>query len=181
MIAKGLDYPAVTLVGVLNGDDGLARTDFRSCELTFDLLMQAAGRSGRAEEPGEVVFQVYHPDHYAVQSAAMQDYETFFRNEMQFRHAGQYPPYTYMIALTFSSSDQKKAEEAALRIKGRLAGNFKVIGILSLLKISDRCRCRILLKGKDLEEMREAVRNAIADEHDSRVSLRIDVNPMTLD
>jgi primosomal protein N' (replication factor Y) len=67
MIAKGLDYPNVTLVGVINGDEGLKRTDFRSCETTFDLLMQAGGRSGRGNADGEVVYQVFDPDHYAVQ------------------------------------------------------------------------------------------------------------------
>ena len=181
MIAKGLDYPDVTLVGVLNGDDGLARTDFRSCETTFDLLMQAAGRSGRAEEHGEVVFQVYHPDHYAVQSAARQDYDTFFRNEMHFRHAGQYPPYTYMTALTFSGTDPARTERAAMEFKQALSGDFKVIGVLSLLRISDRSRYRILLKGKDPEAMKDAVRAVIDRGIDSRVSLRVDVNPMTLD
>jgi primosomal protein N' (replication factor Y) len=110
MIAKGLDYPNVTLVGVINGDEGLKRTDFRSCETTFDLLMQAGGRSGRGNADGEVVYQVFDPDHYAVQCAARQDYDSFFQHEMQFRKAGQYPPYTYLIALTVSGTDQKKVE-----------------------------------------------------------------------
>ncbi|MBR2825683.1 MAG: primosomal protein N', partial [Solobacterium sp.] len=92
MIAKGLDYPDVTLVGVVNGDEGLTRTDYRSCEVTFDLLMQAAGRSGRSDVEGEVVLQVYDPNHYAVVCAANQDYETIFQYEMKYRHEGLYPP-----------------------------------------------------------------------------------------
>ena len=181
MIAKGLDYPDVTLVGVLNGDDGLARTDFRSCETTFDLLMQAAGRSGRAQDHGEVVFQVYHPDHYAVSCAAQQDYESFFVNEMHFRHAGMYPPYTYMIAVTFSGMDPSRTEAAAMEFKRALSGNFKVIGVLQLLRINDRSRCRILLKGKDPQEMRTAVRKVLDKGIDSKVSVKVDVDPMTLD
>ncbi len=182
MIAKGLDYPDVTLVGVLNGDDGLNRTDYRSCETTFDLLMQAGGRSGRAEEPGEVVYQVYNADHYAIQCAARQDYETFFRYEMQFRHAGQYPPYTYLIALTFTDKNEKKAEETARWYDQNLQGEFRKIGVISLNKIQDRYRKRILLKGKDLAKMKEAVAELL-ERSESRYTkdVRIDVNPMVLD
>jgi primosomal protein N' (replication factor Y) len=180
MIAKGLDYPNVTLVGVINGDEGLARTDYRSCEMTFDLLMQAGGRSGRGSESGEAVYQVFDPNHYAVESAAHQDYEEFFRHEMQFRHAGQYPPYTYLIALTFTGTDRRKAENAALTVKNALYGNFKTIGPVSLLKIKDMCRERILLKGRNLDEMRNAVLEMEAAEKADLKGLRIDVNPMDM-
>jgi primosomal protein N' (replication factor Y) len=181
MIAKGLDYPNVTLVGVINGDDGLKRTDFRSCETSFDLLMQAGGRSGRGEQNGEVVYQVFDPDHYAVQCAAHQDYVSFFQNEMLFRRAGQYPPYTYLIALTVVASDQQYADHLALKIKNEISGNFKVIGVISLLKIQDRVRSRVLLKGKNLEEMRNAVQYFIDHTDADLKGLRIDVNPLTLD
>ena len=181
MIAKGLDYPNVTLVGIINGDDGLARTDYRSCEVTFDLLMQAAGRSGRGDSAGDVILQVYEPDHYAVQCAVQQDYPAFFAHEMRFRHAGQYPPYVYMIALTFSGSTQKEADEAAADMKQALNGSFKVIGVVSLLRLKDRCRSRIVMKGKDLKEMQDAVRNYIDSAGSSLRGLRIDVNPLYLD
>jgi primosomal protein N' (replication factor Y) len=180
MIAKGLDYPNVTLVGVINGDEGLARTDYRSCEMTFDLLMQAGGRSGRGSESGEAVYQVFDPNHYAVESAAHQNYEEFFRHEMQFRHAGQYPPYTYLIALTFTGTDRRKAENAALTVKNALYGNFKTIGPVSLLKIKDMCRERILLKGRNLDEMRNAVLEMEAAGKADLKGLRIDVNPMDM-
>lgn len=181
MIAKGLDYPNVTLVGVINGDEGLKRTDFRSCETTFDLLMQAGGRSGRGSADGEVVYQVYDTDHYAVQCAARQDYDSFFKYEMQFRKAGQYPPYTYMISLTVSGTDQRTVDGLALKLKNEIAGSFKVIGVISLLKIQDRVRDRIILKGKNLDEMRQAVQNFMNHTDADLKGLRIDVNPMVLD
>ncbi len=182
MIAKGLDYPRVTLVGVLNGDEGLARTDFRSCEMTFDLLTQAAGRSGRSDRKGEVVFQVFDETHYAIQCAAKQDYEAFYAQEMRFRHAGMYPPYSYMIAITVYGKTQQDADQTAFHLKESLNGDFKTIGVLFLLKISDRYRDRIILKGKNLDEMRKAVRELL--EKDKMIKgkdIRIDVNPMTLD
>jgi primosomal protein N' (replication factor Y) len=181
MIAKGLDYPGVTLVGVVNGDEGLNRTDFRSCETTFDLLMQAGGRSGRGEKNGEVVYQVYDPDHYAVQCAARQDYDTFYQNEMRFRHAGMYPPYTYLISLTVIGMDQRNVEREALALKNGITGPFQVIGVISLLRIQDRCRCRVLLKGRNLDTMREAVRRFLNETKLDMKGLRIDVNPMVLD
>ena len=181
MIAKGLDYPDVTLVGVVNGDEGLNRTDFRSTETTFDLLMQAGGRSGRGDDAGEVVYQVFDPDHYAVQCAVRNDYETFFRYEMRFRHAGQYPPYTYLISLTVAGRDQRQIDRVALALKNEITGNFKTIGVISLLKIQDQVRDRVLLKGKDPDEMREAVRVFLKNTKLDVKGLRIDVNPMVLD
>ena len=181
MISKGLDYPNVTLVGIVNGDEGLSRSDFRSCEVTFDLLMQAGGRSGRADKNGEVVMQVYDPEHYAVQCAAAQDYETFFYQEMKFRHAGQYPPYTYLASLTVSGKDQRKVDRLALELKAGLEGDFQVIGIASLLKINDRCRSRILLKGKDLDAIRKAIRRFMDETEADLTGLKIDINPIYLD
>jgi primosomal protein N' (replication factor Y) len=181
MIAKGLDYPNVTLVGVINGDEGLKRTDFRSCETTFDLLMQAGGRSGRGNADGEVVYQVFDPDHYAIQCAAKQDYISFFNYEMRFRKAGQYPPYTYLIALTVSGTDQKIVDRLAMHMKEEIQGDFKTIGVVSLLKIKDRVRNRIILKGRNLDEMRHAVQYFIDHTDADLKGLRIDVNPMVLD
>ena len=182
MIAKGLDYPDVTLVGILNGDEGLNRTDYRSCEVTFDLLMQAAGRSGRSEEEGEVVLQVFDPDHYAVACAAKQDYESFFQKEMSYRHAAQEPPYTYLIALTISSRKESDCESSALQVKDGLNGNFRTIGLIPLPKRRDLYRRRIILKGKDLDQMRQAVKTLLDQKPALRkTDIRIDVNPMSLE
>ena len=181
MIAKGLDYPDVTLVGVVNGDEGLTRTDYRSCEVTFDLLMQAAGRSGRSDVEGEVVLQVYDPNHYAVVCAANQDYETFFQYEMKYRHEGLYPPYRYYISITVVSKKESIVNETALYIKSKLVGEYKTIGVISLLKIRDQYRSRILLKGMDLDVMRNDIRNLLGNEELKGKDIRIDVNPMVLD
>lgn len=182
MIAKGLDFPDVTLVGVIGADRGLEHSDFRSCEMTFDLLMQAAGRSGRAERPGEVVYQVFDPNHYAIQCAAMQDYQTFFKMEMEFRYRGQYPPYTYMIALVVQDRVEKKAFDAAQWLQQGLYGDFKTIGVTALAKLRDLYRYRVILKGKDLDVMRKEIRRLFASDDQNRVNMiRIDVEPMTLD
>jgi primosomal protein N' (replication factor Y) (superfamily II helicase) len=109
MIAKGLDVPNVTLVGILQGDAALGRPDYRSIENTFAMMVQAAGRSGRSTLGGEVIIQAFDVRHYAVQYARNQDYMSFFNHEMKYRHQGQYPPYTYLIAITVSDDDWDKA------------------------------------------------------------------------
>ena len=182
MIAKGLDYPDVTLVGILNGDEGLSRTDYRSCEVTFDLLMQASGRSGRADAKGEVVLQVFDPEHYAVIAAARQDYGMFFRKEMEYRHNAMEPPYTYLISLTVSSRTEKECKAAGLALLNGLEGPFKKIGLIPLPKRRDSFRCRLILKGQDLDAMRQAVRTLFEQSPELvRKDIRIDVNPMTLE
>lgn len=108
MIAKGLDFPEVTLVGVLNADSALQFPDFRSSERTFQLLTQVSGRSGRADKQGEVVIQTFNPDHYAIQLAKTQDYEKFYQTEMQIRHIGKYPPYYFTVKITGSSPSEKQ-------------------------------------------------------------------------
>ena len=92
MIAKGHDFPRVTLVGVVSADVGLGMADFRASERTFQLLTQVAGRAGRGEQPGEAIVQTLYPDHYSIQLACRQDYPAFYEREMQFRRAMRYPP-----------------------------------------------------------------------------------------
>ena len=120
MIAKGLDFPNVTLVGVLNADTALNLPDFRSSERTFQLLTQVAGRAGRAEKAGEVLIQSYNPDHYAIRFAKDQDYEGFYAYEMSIRRQLGYPPYYFTIGITLS---HKKEEEVVKRA-------YEVMGIL---------------------------------------------------
>ena len=112
MIAKGLDFPNVTLVGVLNADTALNLPDFRSSERTFQLLTQVAGRSGRAEKAGQVLIQSYNPQHYAIRFAKDQDYEGFYSYEMGIRRQLGYPPYYFTIGITLS---HKKEEEVVKR------------------------------------------------------------------
>src|SRR5260370_3303226 len=97
MIAKGHDFPRVTLVGVISADVGLGMADFRAAERTFQLLTQVAGRAGRGDLPGEAIIQTLYPDHYSIQLACRQDYVGFFERELQFRRAMQYPPLVFLV------------------------------------------------------------------------------------
>ncbi|MBA3947888.1 MAG: primosomal protein N' [Herpetosiphonaceae bacterium] len=116
MIAKGLDLPLVTLVGVVSADTGLHMPDFRAGERAFQLLAQVAGRAGRRDLGGRVIVQSYTPEHYALQAAATHDYHTFFREEIAFRAAVNYPPYAQLARLTYSSTSQRSAEGAAMNL-----------------------------------------------------------------
>lgn len=120
MIAKGLDFPDVTLVGVLNADTGLSLPDFRASERTFQLLTQVSGRAGRADKAGEVIIQTFNPDHYAIQLAGKQDYEGFFVREMQVRHQNDYPPYFYTIQLTASGPKEAQVMWVLAKVRGEL-------------------------------------------------------------
>lgn len=120
MIAKGLDFPDVTLVGVLNADTGLSLPDFRASERTFQLLTQVSGRAGRADKAGEVIIQTFNPDHYAIQLAGKQDYEGFFVREMQVRHQNDYPPYFYTIQLTASGPKEAQVLRVLAKVRGEL-------------------------------------------------------------
>src|SRR5699024_8688213 len=110
MSAKGLDFPNITLVGVLNADTALRLPDFRSSEKTFQLLTQVSGRAGRADLIGEVVVQTFNPEHYAVEYAKHHNYDGFYRQEMVLRHHGGYPPYYFTTQITVSDADEKKAQ-----------------------------------------------------------------------
>lgn len=120
MIAKGLDFPDVTLVGVLNADTSLYLPDFRSSERTFQLLTQVSGRAGRAQNRGHVLIQTYNPEHYAIQLACRQRYDQFFYQEMKMRHLAQYSPYYYTVTITLKSEDDALACRYAKIIKEEL-------------------------------------------------------------
>ncbi len=120
MIAKGLDFPNVTLVGVVAADLSLHVPDYRSVERTFQLITQVAGRAGRAEYPGKVVLQTYDPDHYGIQLSAKQDYRAFYFMEEKQRRRGLYPPFTVLARLLVSSKSEAAAQEAALALEAKL-------------------------------------------------------------
>lgn len=131
MIAKGLDFPDVTLVGVISAESSLYLPDFRASERTFQLLTQVAGRAGRHELPGEVVVQSYNPEHYAIQFAKKQEYEAFFQHEIRVRHAMHNPPFRELAAFTSVNEDEDKALAVARRVEERmrreLSGREEVI------------------------------------------------------
>jgi primosomal protein N' (replication factor Y) len=122
MIAKGLDFPNVTLVGVVNADLGLHRADFRAGERTFQLLAQVAGRTGRGPRGGRVLVQTFSPEHPSIHLAAAHDYDTFAAKELQMRRAHGYPPFQRLARLIIRS----KSEEAAAQFAERLTGAFRI-------------------------------------------------------
>lgn len=124
MIAKGLDFPNVTLVGVINADTGLWLPDYNASERTFELLTQVAGRAGRAEKTGQVLIQTYNPEHYAIKLAQSQDYERFYRYEMRVRHEGNYPPYYFTVLISIASKNEQNAAREAFKIKKELDRNL---------------------------------------------------------
>jgi len=116
MIAKGLDLPLVTLVGIVAADMGLFLPDFRASERTFQLLTQVAGRAGRSALGGQVIVQTYHPDHYAIVAASHHDYESFYRQEMGFRREQGYPPVCRLARLVYYHSQRAQAQAEATRM-----------------------------------------------------------------
>ncbi|MCL2677377.1 MAG: primosomal protein N', partial [Streptococcaceae bacterium] len=132
MIAKGLDFPNVTLVGVINADTGLNLPDFRASERSFQLLMQVSGRAGRADKAGEVLIQSFNPHHYAIEFAQEQDYEAFYEQEMKYRRQLAYPPYyfTAQIVVSHKNEDRvvKKSYEIMQLLKKNLTEKVKILG-----------------------------------------------------
>ena len=117
MIAKGLDLPMVTLVGVINADTTLFMPDFRASERTFQLLTQVAGRTGRGKLPGEVLVQTYSPDHYSIAAAARHDVEGFYRIELPLRKSLGYPPFSYLVRMLFTHADEAVISKGTLLAK----------------------------------------------------------------
>lgn len=163
MIAKGLDFPNVTLVGVLNADSALAFPDFRSSERTFELLTQVAGRSGRADKKGEVIIQTYNPDHYAIQLSKIQDYELFYKTEMRVRHLGNYPPYYYTIKLTASSKIETQTMQTMFSVfnflKKRLSSKAIILGPTPKLitRVNNRYYYQIIIKYQNEPNLKDTL------------------------
>jgi primosomal protein N' (replication factor Y) (superfamily II helicase) len=188
MIAKGHDIPNVTLVGIVNADLGLGLPDFRAAERTFQLLTQAAGRAGRGETPGIVLIQTINPDHYAIQCAAAQDYEKFYRKEIEFRRLMYYPPFGAMANIVVRSTNEEDALARAAAL-GRLLNpppeGVRVMGPAPapVLRVKSEYRYQVLLKTasrKRLGELLADVRRFAAGEKWGPANLAIDVDPMTL-
>ncbi len=180
MIAKGLDIPNVTLSVILDIDKSLLRTDYRSVEDAFDLMVQAAGRSGRGTIQGEVLFQSALKDHYAIKLAINHDYPAFFKAELAYRKLGQNPPYSYLIYVTLNHKDNDTAQNEAFALFEKLsAQEVEVLGPSDLGKIKDSYRYRLIVKGKDLDRLRTAVSLVIYDKT-LKSEVNADVNPMAV-
>ena len=187
MIAKGHDFPRVTLVGVVDADVGLGLPDFRAAERTFQLLTQVAGRAGRADLAGEVVLQSHWPDHYALGLACAQDYPGFYEREMEFRRTMGYPPVTALVNVVLRSTDAargaKDAEALARQLREKAPGHYRVLGpaFAPLARLRGEHRFQILLKGQRAA-MREAVRAALVSHFgESRwPGIAVDVDPVSV-
>jgi primosomal protein N' (replication factor Y) len=156
MIAKGLDLPLVTLVGVVTADTALNLPDFRAAERTFQLLAQVAGRAGRGPRGGRVIVQTYTPDHYAIRTASQHDYEAFYAQERAFRHQLVYPPFAHLARLVYSDSDAARAQSAARRLGQRIeqkiaAQHHSTLSVIGpapcfLRRLRGRWRWQILIR-----------------------------------
>ncbi len=187
MIAKGHDFPRVTLVGVIDADVGLGLPDFRSAERTFQLLTQVAGRAGRGELAGEVILQSHQPNHYALQLACAQDYASFYEREMEFRRSMAYPPDGALIDVVFRAREVREAVERGRRLAARLRGmsrrDFRVLGpaLAPLARIKREHRCQVVLKGRRAV-IRAALSKALQELEGKRAwrGIAVDVDPVSL-
>ena len=187
MIAKGHDFPRVTLVGVISADVGLGLADFRAAERTFQLLTQVAGRAGRGVERGEAIVQTLYPHHYSIEHACQQDYTAFFAKELGYRQAMRYPPLTAMVNIVVKAADSRSALADAATLAQHLrnnadAGRFSVLGPAPapMAKLRGEYRAQIFLKGSHRASMREAVLAALAAEPDMRRRVSIDIDPVSI-
>ncbi|MBE7703203.1 MAG: primosomal protein N' [Cyanobacteria bacterium SIG28] len=192
MIAKGLDNPNVTLVGVISADTGFSVPDFRASERGFQLLTQVAGRAGRGEFKGKVMFQTYNPDYYAFQTAKSQNFEKFFETEIKARQEFDYPPFSQIIRLILSSTNNFRAEKSAMEIALRLTTMTEKFGFTEYLetlgptpciisKINGYYRFQILIKNKLSQKGHDFVAkflNKISLPKD--IKLAIDVDPLDI-
>jgi primosomal protein N' (replication factor Y) len=129
MVAKGLDLPLVTLVGVVLADIGLNLPDYRSPERSFQVLSQVAGRAGRGLLGGHVILQTYEPEHYAIQAASKHDYEAFYKAELEMRRQLEYPPYRRLVRLIFRHISEDAAQSAAERMAGSIETRIRELGV----------------------------------------------------
>lgn len=186
MIAKGLDFPNVTLVGVINADTGLWISDYNASERTFELLTQVAGRAGRAEKEGEVLIQTYNPEHYAIQLAKTQDYERFYGYEMHVRHEGNYPPYFFTVLISISAKKEQNAAREAFRIKRYLMQHLGQETIIlgpspsAISRLKNKYYYQILVKYKkepNLNKLLHHVQDSAQEARKYGLSIFIDNEP----
>jgi len=186
MVAKGLDFPNVTLVGVITADTSLNLPDFRAAERTFQLLTQVAGRAGRGSITGEVIVQTYHPDHYPVVLAASQDFREFWHRESEFRQRLNYPPYCHLARILVVGAIERRVIQDAADLSQRLACEIKAqsTGIemlgpapAALARIKNRYRWHIVLKAPKVEALATVINRARA-EFPGSSSLVVDIDPL---
>ena len=183
MISKGLDFPNVTLVGVINADTSLFIPSYKSSENTFDLINQVSGRSGRSDKKGDVVIQTYNPDHYAITLSSKNDYLSFYQEEMKNRLALKYPSYFYIVQVKIKSKDYDLLSRESNKIKYTLEKKLpdkEVIGpsMDMPFKINNICRFNIIIKYKKENDLKKVLRDLI--EHyksNYKINIEVSFNP----
>ncbi|MGG3466617.1 primosomal protein N' [Neobacillus pocheonensis] len=189
MIAKGLDFPNITLVGVLSADTMLHLQDFRSSEKTFQLLTQVSGRAGRHQLPGEVIIQTYTPEHYSIELAGKQDYDLFYQREMMVRKMHHYPPFYYLSLITVSHEQLltvvNVTEQIVNYLRSQISNEAVVLGPAAspIPRINNRYRYQCLIKYKRETNLNAALK-IVLDQHQKDAAkglqVSIDLNPFIL-
>jgi primosomal protein N' (replication factor Y) len=190
MLAKGHDFPNVTLVGVVSVDAGLALPDFRSAERTFQLITQVAGRAGRGDRPGRVLIQTYHPYHYALRHACAQDYEGFYDEELRYRQNHSYPPFVALASLLVHGPDlgRVRADSLELRRQLDLVNQDRKCRILGpapapLSRLKGEHRFQMLIKSrsrKNLREIADAAMKSVAESGVNLRSINLEIDPVSI-
>lgn len=192
MVAKGLDFSRVTLVGVVSADVGLNLPDFRASERTFQLLTQVAGRAGRGRLGGEVIIQTYSPDNYGIRCAQNHDFLAFFTREVEERKELRYPPFSRLLNILFRGKDEAEVELAAQRFAEKLRQSRKVDAFLQILgpapapltRIRGEYRWQIIIKGEKANQMQRLVRACLEslriDRASRRVKINLDMDPVEM-
>jgi primosomal protein N' (replication factor Y) (superfamily II helicase) len=186
MLAKGHDFPNVTLVGVVSVDAGLALPDFRSAERTFQLITQVAGRAGRGDRPGRVLIQTYHPYHYALRHACAQDYEAFYDEELRYRQNHSYPPFVALASLLVHGPDLGRVRTSSLELRKQLdlANADRKCRILGpapapLARLKGEHRFQLLIKSRSRKQLREVADAALKSLSNPR-SINLEIDPVSI-
>ncbi len=190
MIAKGHDFPNVTLVGVISVDISLGLPDLRSAERTFQLITQVAGRSGRGKKAGRVLIQTYYPEHYALRFAKEQDYDGFYKEEIKFRQRLGYPPFSVLASIMIKHRVHARAMQNASILRrsldaANIAKHCRILGPApaSLARLKNEYRIQIILKGATRRALRETLQIALADAESQGCDMRViyvEIDPVNL-
>lgn len=190
MLAKGHDFPNVTLVGVVSVDAGMALPDFRAAERTFQLLTQVAGRAGRGSRAGKVLIQTYHPYHYALRHASAQDYAGFYGEEIRHRENHTYPPFVALASLLVHGTDLARVRSEAVELRKELdrANNERAARILGpapapLARLKGEYRVQLLIKCRNRRELRRIIDEALKALADRKINLRsinVEIDPVSI-
>ena len=198
MISKGLDFPNVTLVGIIAADTSLNLPDYRSSERTFQLLTQVAGRAGRGDFEGRVIVQTYNPEHFSIQMAKDYNYEGFFDREILLRKEFEFPPFTNILSIIVYGKEKEQVINVSKDIHSEIIKNLELIYDYNLIrniygpnpalieKIKDNYRWQILFKcsDEDLFQLKDIIRRVCINNRDDKkyrgVKFNIDINPSSI-